>query len=226
MGLAFLRKLRERYLEFKGRVEMNCWMTHLQGKPFQTRLGYGRVLIGADGLPVAFSKAFVDDFFLHAPNFGKLERVLRQFLGQAVEVGLLCNPEKAVGPSQIVKYCGFLYDTTSVPSLRIPTPKRTKALAVLDYIQSFRGQEVPCLLLAIVAGVLQALVDATPSRIGQTFLRRLHDQVHIVEDEVAKSLNPAFKYYFKVVLGEAAWMDLEWWRLFLLHPIARTVRPL
>ena len=35
MGLAFLRKLRERFREFQGRVEMNCWMTHLHGKSFR-----------------------------------------------------------------------------------------------------------------------------------------------------------------------------------------------
>jgi len=96
----------------------------------------------------------------------------------AVEIWMLCNPVKVVPPSHVVKYCDFLYDMTTIPTLRIPESKRTRAIALLDYIESRRDWLVNHLSLFIVGVVLQSLVEATPSNIGQTFLCRLNDTLH------------------------------------------------
>ena len=92
----------------------------------------------------------------------------------AVKIKMLCNPVKVVPPSQqMIKYCGFLYGTTTIPTLRIPESKRTRAIALLEYMGSRQDRPVNLLSLSIVGGVLQSLVEATPSNIGrQTFLRK------------------------------------------------------
>ncbi len=92
----------------------------------------------------------------------------------ALEVGLLFNPDKVVPPSQRVKYCGFIYDTITIPTLEVPADKRDRALAMLDYLFTRRETDISRLAIYVVYGVLQALVDATPARLGQTFLRRAY----------------------------------------------------
>jgi hypothetical protein len=41
----------------------------------------------------------------------------------ALRLGLICQEVKTKPPSQHQKYCGFLYDTTGIPTLRIPEDK-------------------------------------------------------------------------------------------------------
>ncbi|MCK7580969.1 MAG: hypothetical protein MZV65_38715, partial [Chromatiales bacterium] len=41
--------------------------------------------------------------------------------------------------------------------------------------------ELSRLTLAVVTGLLQSLVEATPQRIGQTYLRRLYDRIHVFD---------------------------------------------
>jgi hypothetical protein len=117
----------------------------------------------------------------------------------------------------VVKYCGFLYDTTTIPTLRIPESKRTRAIALLEYMgRSRRDQPVNRLSLSIVGGVLQSLiVEATPSIIGQTFLRRLNDTLH---GEV-RAQDSRSKYYEKIVLDNRCYADFQWWKAVLTNRI-------
>lgn len=221
LGASFLRKLCERYPEFQGTPVSNTWESQFTYGAHDPRLGHGRVLIGDDGLPQVLAFAHVDDFFLHAPTREKLVTGLNHFMDLAVEIGMLCNPIKVVPPAQVVKYCGFLYDTTTIPTLRIPESKRTRAIALLEYMGSRRDQPVNRLSLSIVGGVLQSLVDATPSNIGQTFLRRLNDTLH---GEV-RAKDSRSKYYEKIVLDDRCYADFQWWKAVLTNRICRPVRP-
>ena len=67
------------------------------------------------------------------------------------------------------------------------------------------------LALAVVTGLLQSMVEATPQRVGQTFLRRLYDQLHELEEDPIKRRTGMELYYTRVGLTEEDWLDLEWW---------------
>jgi hypothetical protein len=54
------------------------------------------------------------------------------------------------------------------------------------------------------------LVEGTPARIGQTYLRRLYDEVHALDDKHGREL-----FYTTLVLSEACSEDLLWWKEFL-----------
>jgi hypothetical protein len=70
----------------------------------------------------------------------------------------VCNPNKISPPLQVVKYCGFIYDTVSVPTLRIPVDKRDRALAIISWVTLRRGSPLSRLCLAVLVGVLQSEV--------------------------------------------------------------------
>jgi hypothetical protein len=42
-------------------------------------------------------------------------------MDRALAVGLLFNPKKVNPPMQEAKYCGFIYDTRAMPTIRIPS---------------------------------------------------------------------------------------------------------
>jgi hypothetical protein len=134
---------------------------------------------------------------------------------------MLFNPTKGTPPSQAVKYCGFIYYSVGVPTLRIPENKRERTFAILDYALSKPGQEHSRLALRVVFGVLQSLVDATPSSLGQTFLQESYKVLYPAKDP----LNDHFKFpdynvpedpraifFTKVKLSRQSWDDLIWWQ--------------
>jgi hypothetical protein len=177
-GAAFLRLLRSKSDLYQGRPNYNTWWgAYQRGTPFNPNLGQGRVLIGADGIPAALCKGHCDDFLVHGPTYDKTFRALTAFLNCAVDVGLLCHPGKLTPPAHVVKYTGLLFDTVREPILRIPPYKIDKALAMIDYILD-HGNHLFRLSLAVVVGVLESLVEATPTRVGHTFLRHLHENLH------------------------------------------------
>jgi hypothetical protein len=47
---------------------------------------------------------------------------------------MLCHPTKLTPPQQVVKYCGFLLDSCTIPCLRVPVAKRERALAIVDHL--------------------------------------------------------------------------------------------
>ena len=67
------------------------------------------------------------------------------------------------------------------------------------------------LTLAVVTGLLQSLVEATPQRIGQTFLRRLYNRLHLLEGRPQDRPVGAALYFTRVELEPEEWLDLTWW---------------
>jgi hypothetical protein len=171
-GLAFLRLLREGFGVFQGTPRENCCFTGFEdGSNYDPSLGHGYVLIGDDGLHAVLLWVHVDNFLLCGPSYEKTCDALHMFLTMAVDVGLLCHPDKLTPPQQIVKYCGFLYNTWEIPTQRIPVGKGERGLAMLDYILAQPlDYKLSCLSLSVVAWTLEARTEAAPSRNGQTYL--------------------------------------------------------
>jgi hypothetical protein len=105
--------------------------------------------------------------------------------------------------------------------LRIPENKRERTLAILDYVLSKPGQELSRLALSVVFGVLQSLVDATPSSLGQTFLQESYKVLYLAKDPLNDHLefpdynvpeDPRAIFFTKVKLSRQSWDDLIWWQ--------------
>jgi hypothetical protein len=211
-----LRSLAEAEPVFQGKIQENGWRRRLDKGEYRPEQGTGLTRIGQDGLPAALIWAFVDDFKIHAPTREKLVRALNAFMDLALRLGLICQKVKTKPPAQVQKYCGFIYDTTGVPTLRIPEEKRSRGLAMIGYLQAGNeGQDLSRLTLAVITGLLQSMVDATPQRIGQTFLRRLYDRLHALEENPEERPQGRNLYYSRVDLTEEEWLDLAWWEAAL-----------
>jgi hypothetical protein len=210
-GIAFLRKLREQYDIFKGKGRANCYWTGLSYVGFDPDKGYGFVFEDESGEGVVLLWVWIDDFLIHGPTYEKTSAALTIFLDACVDCGLLCHPTKLTPPQQRVKYCGLEIDTSDIPMLRIPTEKRERSYAMVDYLLSQgSNKEFSRLALAVVAGTLQSLVEATPRRMGSTRLRSLHSDVR--PPGMGTGVEP---YYTKTTLSEKTRTDLEWWLSFL-----------
>jgi hypothetical protein len=216
-GTAFLRLLRARSQLFQGKPSNNTWWSSFaQGEPLDPAIGQGYTLKGMDGLHAALLWAHCDDFLIHAPTKAKCIAALRAFLDMTVDLGLLCHPGKLSPPAQIVKYTGFLFDTRDQPALRIPSCKREKGIAMIDFVLSKKGT-ISRLVLAVLAGVLESVVEATPSRLGHTYLRSLVDNIHLPDWD-------GLPYYSEATLTETDREGLLWWRLALLTDASRHCR--
>ena len=219
-GLAFLRILRERHELFRGKPLANCWWTSLNGGQFRPELGYGYVWILSDGTGAVRLFVHVDDFFICGPTKEVTDRALALFLDTAVDVGLLCHPKKVQPPSQLQKYVGFIFDTRGIPTLRVPTGKREKALAMVEFLaHSPANRLYTRMALAVVAGTLESLSEATPARLGHTYLRSLYDAIHPEGAEIGERL-----YHTKTALPPQVHSDLCWWSTLLRHDVSRRVR--
>jgi len=219
-GLSFVRLLKEKFDIFQGTPRANTWWKGFEENGYDPKLGHGFVLIGKDGHPTVKIWVHVDDFLIHGPTLEATQLALRHFLDTAVDCGLLCHPGKLTPPQQRVKYCGYLIDTTQVPTLLIPTTKRERALAMVELVLAGGIQQSHSRLsLSVVAGVLESLVEVTPRRLGRTYLRRLHSIV-----------NPgglgtgAAPFYTKGSLDRETLKDLIWWRKILLSSVGRVAR--
>jgi hypothetical protein len=133
-GAAFLRLIFQEVEEMQGEVLINYWKVALEGDGFDPKLGIGQFLIGSDGLPVCLIWIHVDDIFLHGPTRAKCTSALKKIVDLTVLVGLICHPTKLKPPTQIQKFCGFLYDSVGTPKLRIPDNKVVRALALLYFL--------------------------------------------------------------------------------------------
>jgi hypothetical protein len=218
-GLSLLRLLRENSEIFQGEARANCWWTGFSETGFDPKLGYGFVLHAKDG-PAVKMWVWVDDFIIHGPTHEKTMRALNYFLDTTVKVGMLCHPKKLTPPAQVVKYCGFLFDTRGIPCLRIPVAKRERAYAIVQHLrQAPLNRRWSRLSLAVAAGVLESLIEATPRRIGHTYLRRFHSVVH--PEGLGTGLDP---YLTLTSLTPAVRKDLEWWATFLKQGGGRYAR--
>jgi hypothetical protein len=213
LGNSGLRLLRTESKLFQGTPCENTWRQSFTGAAYRTKFGHGRVLIGDDGLPAALIFAHVDDYFIHGPTCRKTCLAFNEFMDLSVRIGIICQEQKTHPPDQQQKFCGFLYDTTGMPRLIIPEDKVTKALALIHFLRAgAESRRLARLTLAIVIGRLQALVDATPQRIGNSYLRCLYDELHALE---ARRDDGRLDYYTVKTLSSTAWQNLEWWEAYL-----------
>ena len=218
-GVSFLRQLRERFAIFTGQGTANCFWSSFRDEGYDPDLGYGFVLKHANGLAIKMW-AFVDDFLIHGPDYPSVNAALRLFLDAAVECGMLAHPDKLILPSREVKYCGFLFNTVGIPCLKIPVSKRERALAICEHMQQGPvDKQWSRLGLAVAAGVLESLTDATPRRMGHNKLRSLHAIVHPAD--AGTGLEP---YCTTTTLNPAILRELKWWETFLLSGNGRQVR--
>ena len=218
IGQGFLRLLRSRYKVFQGKGRANCYWTGFTELGYDPARGYGFIMENSDGLTVQVW-GFVDDFLIHGPTHELVTEALHAFLDTACRVGFLCHPKKCVAPCQSLQYIGFVFDTTSHPTLKIPTAKRERALAMTHHLlASPPTQRFSRLSLAVVAGVLQSLVDATPAFIGNTYLRQLHSTVHPPGLDI-----PTLPYYSYCLIPEPVRQELQWWANYLATDTGRVV---
>jgi hypothetical protein len=219
-GLGMLRLLAEREPAFQGVIRENGWRSRLMTGQHDPRLGSGLVRIGDDGLPAALIWVFVDDFKIHAPTKRKLIRALNAFMDLSLRLGFICQKVKTKPPAQSQKYCGFVFDTTGVPTLQLPEDKRSRGLAIIGFLKAGGPSfALSRLSLAVVTGLLQSMVDATPQRVGQTFLRRLYDRLHMLHQAQDVRLSGQALFFTRVQLTAEEWLDLDWWAAFLqLNP--------
>jgi hypothetical protein len=169
------------------------------------------VQVGSDGLPVALIRGMVDDFLVHGPTKRKCGEGFSAFMDLTVRLGIICQKIKTKAPAQQQIFCGMNYDTREVPNLRIPEEKITRGIATIEYlVRQNKVGRLSRLAVAVGNGFLQSLVDSTPARQGQTYLRKLYDKVHELEEMFGKSM-----YYTEITLSKECLEDLHWWTVFL-----------
>jgi hypothetical protein len=220
-GNSFVRMLKERCTLFQGTPRANCWWTGFTDLGiYDPSLGYGYILENSMGLAVKVW-VFVDDFLLHGPTYETTCQALSFFMDTALNCGMLCHPGKLCPPQQRVKYCGFLLDTTGIPCQQIPIPKRERALAMVEHLlESPEERTFSRLSLAVAAGTLESLVDATPHRLGSTYLRRFHSVVR--PPGLGTGLEPYLT--MAAIPTSVRRKELTWWRNFLRLDRGRQVR--
>ena len=206
-GLAFVRLLREHGRLYQKGAHPNCWWTGFREEGYDPNLGYGFSYFREDGKPAIRIWVHVDDFAIHGPDYESTTEALKYFLDLTVSVGLLCHPKKLKPPSQVQTYVGFEFDCRGTPTLRIPEAKRERALAMAEYLASIpTDKEVSRLVLAVIIGTLESLVDATPRRLGHTNLRASHTLIH--EDSTKSGVDV---YYTRTTVPQGVKQEMKWW---------------
>lgn len=97
-------------------------------------VGQGRVLIGTDREPVALVWGMVDDLLVHATTRPKCHKAFSAFMDHSVRLGIKYPKTTTSPPAQIQKFCGLLYDSTTVPCVRITEAKISRSLATIEYV--------------------------------------------------------------------------------------------
>jgi hypothetical protein len=211
MGNSVMRLLKSESPAFQGKARENTWRKSMSGRGYDKRLGHGRVRVGTDGLPVALIRGMVDDFLVHGPTKKKCGEGFSAFMDLTVRLGIICQRVKTKPPAQQQIFCGMNYDTRGVPTLRIPEEKITRGIATIEFlVRQNKVGRLSRLAVAVGNGFLQSLVESTPARQGQTYLRKLYDKVHELEEMFGKAM-----YYTDITLSEECIEDLRWWTLFL-----------
>ena len=222
-GAAFTRMIIDSSDLFQGEPVDNSIQQYFVHQPLHPTYSDGRVLIGNDGLPTVILKMHVDDIFIHGPTRTKLISALNYVLDQTVRLGLICQAAKTTSPSQSVKFCGFIYDTVSVPTLCIPGDKVSRAIAMVEFLLHGFQLTFSRLVLSMVVGFLQSLTPATPGNIGAAFLRPLYDDLHNLPD--VQSPNTKQAYFCKVSLTSRSQHCLQWWVNALTCGLSKQSRP-
>lgn len=163
---------------------------------------------------------FFNNILIHGPTKEKTHRALDLVMEAALDVGLLCHPNKCP-PLQEVKYLGFLLNTVAAPTLITPQDKQEWALAMVNFLLSCpSNHQFSWLSLAVAVGVLQSLVEVTPSQLGHTYLRNFHNVVH--PSGLGTGVDP---YLATSALPLHVHSDLVWWQQFLRNQHGQVVCP-
>ena len=144
-------------------------------------------------------------------------------LDTTVQLGLICQSCKLSPPTQRVKFCGFIYDTTSTPQLIIPDNKISRALAMIDYLIHGCHTSFTRLIVSMVVGFLQSLVPATPGNIGASFLQPIYTDLHKLQANDSPGTK-AF-YYNSMNLSQRSRHCLDWWRKALTLGLSKQTQP-
>jgi hypothetical protein len=81
------------------------------------------------------------------------------------------------------------------------------------------------LTLAVVTGLLQSLVEATPQRIGQTYLRRLYDRLHMLDNTGHQPTGPALNYSKWISTKRNGWIWNGGRQHWGLHSRSKRIAP-
>ena len=135
-GAALIRLVVETSDLFSGTPVDNSLQPYFTKRVYHPIRGEGRVLICPDSVPSVLIWLHVDNILIHSPTWSKFEASLDHIILATVKLGLICHPSKASPPRQCVNYCGFEYDTSSVPTLRILQNKVSRAIAITNYLCS------------------------------------------------------------------------------------------
>ena len=182
IGNAFLRMIIETNPCFQGTPVDNSLVGQLLLKLHTPSFGEGWVLLDEEGIPCVLPWLHVDDLLLHGPTLSKTTAALNFVMDEALRVGLICQAKKTVLPCQQLCFCSFLYDTGGIPSLSIPEDKISRAVSFIDYLLQGTTGRLARLSVAMVVGVLQSLVEATPGNIVASFLQGVYLDLHALED--------------------------------------------
>jgi hypothetical protein len=87
---------------------------------------------------------------------------------------------------------------------------------MIDYVLA-KKEPISRLVLAVLTGVLESVVEATPSHLGHMYLRSLIINIHLPDCD-------GFPYYSKATLTETDREGLMWWRQAFLTDSSRTCR--
>jgi len=222
-GEGILNMLRQEQAIFHGahRTE-NTWRMALHEGLYDPTIGHGYVFRQQNGRPIAQIFGFVNNFKVYAATRSDCIIALNAFMDIMVHLGLICQPVKTSPPAQVQKYGGYIYDTRSTPTLRIPPHKVSRCLSSSRFLLSrTRNAHLSRLSLAVVTGVLQSIVAAAPQHCGQTHLQSLYDDLHRVGE--VGHLFGGEKCRTLVDLSLASQAALHWWVKHLLHsPVATT----
>ena len=77
-----------------------------------------------------------------------------------------------------------------------------------------------CLALAIIAGTLKSLAEATPAQIGHTYLWGLYDAIHGGPDHTGVEL-----YHTHTPVSECTRRDMSWWQTILTSDMSHPACP-
>ena len=222
-GAGFLREVVNTDPSFQGRQLQNDFTITLLGGEVDPRYGTGRVNIGSDGLGCNLLFMHIDDVFVHGPTYEKTARGLTHVMNTSHRLGLICQPVKTKPPRQWQKYCGFIYDTREIPTLRVPLGKYTRAKALVAYLRCHQHAKLSRLAIASVAGVLQSLVASTPGNVGNNYLQHLYRVIH---DGMPSGLMGTRAAYFDpTTLTVPALEELDWWERNLGGAMCKKARP-
>lgn len=221
-GCVFINLVLETLPSFKGDPQQNDYTSGFAGKGYHPALCIGQALMGLDELPTCIIWIHVNDLLIHAPTYDKCLAGLREVLDLCACLGFLCQCSKTTPPVSCVKYCGFLYDTSGIPTIQIPSDKISRAIGQLAYILRLACQ-LSCLALAITVGNLNSLVPASPNNIGASFLRHVYTDLHAKHNQTYTT--PLEFYYEEVVLSPLGRLDLTWWLTALTTGLETSIQP-